>query len=229
MLVVRHLQSTTSDLAGRKAFHNEAVAVLKRAMRGSGWRKRETRLYRQVGDWAAGAKFMVASNRQESGVEIEVKPMALDDLMWEISSACGYPGENLPFGARFWSSARCAVPVARTRWWPDDGLTAEDTVERLFAELARAPDLIEVMKSGSFAAYLEGYREANDRFDFGSARVVAHICEGRPDTARGIAKDILENPRSRSTTLRFKGQDGEVRQFEELALIWLDQQGRKRQ
>ncbi len=219
MLVVRNPEWSGDVPAARTEFNKEVMACLKSAIKGSGWRKCDNRLYRQVGDWFAGAKFKMAADCQESGVDVEVKPMAFDDLMMEIA-AVPEP-RKMSLGLRLNAGARCAMPVMRSRWWSDAGLTPQANVGRLLQELSEVPLLIDGLKHKSYADFLSRHREPFDRFDYGPARIVSLICEGRTNEALAVAQVIVGNPRPRSTTIRFTGQDGRSRRFEECAVDWL--------
>lgn len=200
----------------RKSFAKDSLSALKPAVRGSGWRKRENVLFRRLDNYFVSAEFKVASNREQSWVEIRIKPFELDTLLWQITKIDAH---DWPLSARAFYAAMCPAPIFRKKLWDDAGLMPQSNATRLMDELDAVPAMIDKLASGPYSDFVAAVDKCGD---FTMAQALSLVLEGREAEALVFAQDCADGLRTMRTKRSFVCEPGgPSRDVHELIAEWV--------
>lgn len=199
----------------RYAFDRAAIQALATLAKGSGWKKKGPWLFRQQDGFLLVGRLQVWVNDLRSVASMEVKPIGLDPLLWDILGFEGNKKEplSLQVNGAFTTSGlpQCEADIEK----------AGDTPEQVAASFlafcdAQAAVVLAGLRRTPFLEQVRNHPNQVERGAYAITLVVALITEGHRAEARALAEDYAAE-RRRSTF----GIISSGRSFHHHALDWL--------
>ncbi|WP_260483942.1 hypothetical protein [Sphingomicrobium flavum] len=152
--------------------------AVRSAGKGSRWRSTQGCFYRQSGDWFVSASPVVALNNTSSRGVIQVKPMTIDPLFWDI---VGLPeNRQQPLSFRLTGAFSCRAPAFR-----ESGIEEVENAEAVAVRLCDLADrALNDLELWSMEDFITSCRmHGADADSYLSALVPALILAGRSSEA----------------------------------------------
>ncbi len=198
------------DTKARHQFRRELKKAVKQVSRGTDWRSIEGGLYREASGWFVSARPSVHINAEKTDVRFEVKPMAVDPILWDILLMP--ENRNEPLSLRYNGAFVCQPPAFSILHVSEEGGTTP-TAKRIM-EVA-GEQLSQIQAEMSVVEFLHRCRLGNNEIGaFQACTVCALIALGLDDDALNVAR--TEQSLGHSGGYRVGGLS-----FHELAKRWI--------
>ncbi|MET0983164.1 MAG: hypothetical protein ABWY02_13765 [Telluria sp.] len=207
--------TTRGSLARRGRFEKELLAALGPSIKGTGWKKSGSTLFRQSGDFYQEIRISVSLYDGKIVVSHYIKPMALDPILWDILGISENAGEPLSFRAR--GAFTCAGLPIHEEVLDQTGLTPDDAAMALSA-LVNNNELLfeEVLKGSDFSSLVAQHRNQRERGAYAVTLVTSLINDGDCDAAADLASAFESGEFQSCSNMSVKGVS-----YHRLALNWL--------
>ena len=203
-------------LTKRRRLYNAAVdKELRTSVRGTGWKKREHSIFRELDSFFVVAFNTVHLNQDKVTWSLQVKPMAVDPVFWSIMDLESNASE--PLSLRAWGWFTCgSVPVAEKEI--DAPLPSPPDIAASFMEWADHTTAEFLRQNGSapFSRVIQGHVNYRERGAYAETLVSTLIVEGRSEEAAAVADQFRSADRTTVLTQANEGQS-----FFDRAAKWL--------
>ena len=193
------------QIRARKSYQKAFDQALKQKIKGSGWRKYWSAVFRKEGDWFFLGEFshLLATGRAK--MSLGAKPMALDPVLWKMMKIVG--NEDQPLSFRY-----CGAFVCRTPMFFELETAADDPANmvNIFVDFCngKMSELRTTLGSRSYSELARKRNEASSFGTFSQTYLMALIHEGRFAEAQAFEGEVGVGFRVIS-----REPDGETRSF----------------
>jgi hypothetical protein len=207
--------TTRGSLNRRRVFEKELIAALGPAIKGTGWKKSGSTLFRQSGDFFQEIRISVSLYDGTTAVTHCIKPMALDPIVWDILGMSENVGEPLSFRAR--GAFTCAGLPIHEQLLDQTALTPCDAAVALSAIASCSESRFEKVLNGSdFSSLLAQHRNQRERGAYAVSLVASLINDGDFEAAAHLAREFESGELQSCCNMSVKGVS-----YHRLALDWL--------
>lgn len=198
----------------RTQFGKDLKRALRERMKGAGWKMRDAWLFRERSGWFLDIMTIPHGGEPRTLVYLHIKPMALDEVYWEIAGLS--ENKAAPLSLRADGAFVCRVPPVRERWI-DDANHSRDCADRIaeFVE-AEVPPSLRQFETQSYSSWLASRARMGACLSSESL-VCALTAEGDLRGAAQLAEDIRSG-KQRYLGIRTRFAEGD---FISLARDWL--------
>lgn len=208
-------ETTQSVAKRRRVFEKELLAALGPAIKGTGWKKSGSTLFRQSGNYFQEIRISVSLYDGKTGVTHYIKPMALDPILWDVLGLSENASEPLSFRTN--GAFTCSGLPIYEELFDQTCLTAGDAATAL-SELARSNELLfeNILDGSDFSTKLAQHRNHRDRAAYAIPLVLSLINDGDYDAAAQVAGAYESGEVESCVNVSINGVS-----FHRLALDWL--------
>ncbi len=199
----------------RREFQRLCLEQLQQCVKGTEWKKASNVVYRVEKDFFLAATLAVHLNSKATHATFEVKPIAVDPILWEILDMPENASEPMSFRAN--GAFTCPMPeLAHAEIEPPATSPMQVAAELLAFASRSAASFFEHLKARPFIHQLEQHPNQRERGAYATTLVASHIAEGNSAEATTIARSYSSGEMQSCLVLSSKG-----RTFHDLAIEWL--------
>ena len=199
----------------RRVFEKELLATLGSAIKGTGWKKSGGILFRELNGFFCEIRISVSLNDEKICVTQEVKPMALDLILWDILGISENRSEPLSFRSN--GAFTCSgLPIyeeflGKPNIGVSDAMIALRTIADSNEKLVQ-----EVFSDTNFSTLLAQHPNQRERGAYAVTLVCSLIDDGHLDAAADLASAYESGELESCMHMSCKGVS-----FHCLAVDWL--------
>ncbi len=199
----------------RRIFEKELLAALGPVIKGTGWKKNGQKLFKESGGFFQEIDISVFFNDEKIRVTQQVKPMALDLILWDILGISENASEPLSF--RSTGAFTCSgLPIHEELLDTRDATVSDVAIALRTIADNSVERCQKVLAGADFSTLLTQHPHHRERGAYAVTLVTSLINDGKPDAAAGLAS-AYESGELKSC-MGFSCNDVS---FHSLALDWL--------
>lgn len=186
--------SDMAEATKRESFEKELMHSLKTAIKGSGWRKSGSDVFRSSDDLFLNADIRVHSDACKSTFSFLVKPMSIDEIFWDVMQMPENQDRPLSFRASAWF--KCPVPRIHVIVVDDGPLNATGLAQKLihYADEHAATAQSDYELAG-YTRELENHEEQISRGNYSTTLFCLYCVMGKREMAYQFAEEHVSGQR----------------------------------
>lgn len=204
-----------STYAGRALFEKDCLSEVSKQLKGSSWKRKQNTAFCSSDGYFFVATLSVHRNAARSVASLEVKPLGIDEVLWDVMKMSENTSEPLSF--RAWGAFTCPALPVQERDLEQGNNGADEVAAAFVAFLNQAMEEVRLLLTQR--AFLELLLQHPNQLERGSYAVTQIACliqAGRYTEAKSITEEYVSAIRSSSFKLSSRGES-----FEQMALTWL--------
>jgi len=185
------IKITRAEESARHRYRKALEKALRTVAKGSGWRTTQGILFKEHQGWLYSVWSVVSIFQHETHVSLQIKPLAIDPIFWEIADIPGNKDQPLSF--RLLGAFVCNVPA-----WASDRVQESDEPVEVAGRVLQWANLAFERAAGSistpgFIQTLKANPLFRERGRYGEAIVCAALLSGEQHEAMAICEQALDN------------------------------------
>ncbi len=201
--------------ASRASFEKACLSEVSKLLKGASWKRKQNTAFCSCDGYFFIAALNVHRNAARSVASLEVKPLVVDEILWDIMEMSENNGEPLSFRAR--GAFTCpALPMKERDL--EEGHASEREIAAAFVAFSNQAmeEARILLRRREFLELLLNHSNHLERGSYAITQITCLIQNARYMEAKNIAEEYVNGVRSSSFRLSIRGES-----FEQMALTWL--------